>query len=67
MWPKGPSGEKLDCTVWGTLRREACFSCLFQYIMIFAYAFVNLLSREFAVKRQEHFVYPSDISWVIFY
>ncbi len=50
MWPKGPCGTRLGRTVWGTLHREACFSCLFHYIMFTAYAFVNLLSREYAVK-----------------
>lgn len=66
-WAKCLFGEILSRMIWGIQHREACFSCLFHYTMVLAYAFVDFLSRKFAVKRQDDFAYLTNISGIFFY
>ena len=66
-WAKRLFGENLSRITWRIQHPEACFSCLFRYTMPFDYAFVNFLSREFAVKRQDNFAYHRNIPGLFFY
>ena len=50
----------------GNTASGGMFSCLFHYTMVLAYAFVNFLSRKFAVKRQDDFAYLTNISGIFF-